>query len=195
MVDQMKSEKIMRAFNGAAEYYDQYMEDTGHTKAQRRIARFIARNNTGKVLDVASGTGIMLEPFEDGVGVDISPRLTREAKKKDGSKGFIVADAHHLPFKDKAFEVAVSCLAFPWMDDFELVLEEMHRVAERVYIIEEEGTSSRKRIEVPSHLEGFFEEIERLEETVPIRFLDRNYRRVAQADIDESHKFVCWRSK
>jgi len=82
MVDQMKSEKIMRAFNGAAEYYDQYMEDTGHTKAQRRIARFIARNNTGKVLDVASGTGIMLEPFEDGVGVDISPRLTREAKRK-----------------------------------------------------------------------------------------------------------------
>jgi len=35
MIDQMKSEKIMRAFNGVAEHYDQYMEDTGHTKAQR----------------------------------------------------------------------------------------------------------------------------------------------------------------
>jgi len=191
----MKTEKIMRAFDGVAEHYDQYMEDTEHAEAQREIARFIAQNNAGKVLDVASGTGIMLEPFEDGVGIDISPSLTREARRKDGSKDFIVADAHHLPFKDEAFEVAVSCLAFPWMDDFEVVMEEIHRVAERVYIIEEEGTPSRKRIEIPSHLKGFFEEIERFEETVPIHFLDRHYRRVAQADIDGSHKFVCWRCK
>jgi len=191
----MKTEKIMRAFDGVAEHYDQYMEDTEHAEAQREIARFIARNNTGRVLDVASGTGIMLEPFEDGVGIDISPSLTEEARRKDGSKDFIVADAHNLPFKDGAFEVAVSCLTFPWMDNFEVVMEEMYRVAERVYIIEEEGTPSRKRIEIPSHLKGFFEEIERLEETVPIGFLDQNCQRVVQADIDGSHKFVCWRCK
>jgi len=193
MVDPHKTEKITKAFDGVAEHYDQYMEDTGHAEAQKRIARFIARNNTGKVLDIASGTGVMLEPFEDGVGIDISPSLTREAKRKDGSKDFIVGDAHYLPFKDKAFEVAVSCLAFPWMDDFEVVMEEMYRVAERVYIIEEEGTPSRKRIEIPPHLKEFFKEIERLEEAVPIRFLDQHYQRVAQVDIDGSHKFVCWR--
>jgi len=190
-----KTEKIMRAFDGVAGHYDQYMEDTEHAEAQREIAEFIARNSTGKVLDVASGTGIMLEPFEDGVGIDISPSLTREAKRKDDSKDFIVADAHHLPFKDGTFEVAVSCLAFPWVDDFEVVMEEMCRVAERVYIIEEEGTPSRKHIEIPPHLKGFFEEIERLEETVPIRFLNRHYRRMFQVDIDGSHEFVCWRCK
>jgi ubiquinone/menaquinone biosynthesis C-methylase UbiE len=34
---------------------------------------------------------------------------------KAPSREFIVADAHRLPFRDEAFEVSVSCLAFLWL--------------------------------------------------------------------------------
>lgn len=190
-----RTEEIARAFGGVVEHYDRYMEGTGHAEAQRKIAEFMARNNTGRVLDVATGTGIMLEPFRGGVGVDVSPSMIKEARRKNGGKEFVVADAHHLPFKDKAFDTAISCLVLPWLDDSEGVLREMQRVAERVYLIEEEGKPARKRIEVPPHLRGFFEKIERLERPVPIKDLDRRYRRVAEAGIDGSHKFVCWMVK
>ena len=183
---------VMKAFDGVVEYYDRYMEETGHAEAQRKIAHFLAEENE-RILDVATGTGIMLEPFRDGVGVDISPSMIKEARRKNGSKEFVVADAHHLPFKNKSFGAAISCLVLPWLDDFEKVLKEMQRVAERVYIIEEEGKPARKRIEVPPLLRDFFEEIEKLEKPVSIEALDREYPRVVEAEIDDLHKFVCWR--
>ena len=187
-----RTKEIIRAFDGVVEYYDWYMEETGHAEAQRKIARFLAEENK-RILDIATGTGIMLEPFRDGVGIDISPSMIKEARRKNSGKEFAVADAHYLPFKDKSFDAAISCLVLPWLDDFEKVLKEMRRVAKRVYIIEEEGKPARKRIEVLPQLRDFFEEIEKLEKPVPIETLDQRYRRVCEADIDGSHKFICWR--
>jgi len=119
---------------------------------------------------VATGTGIMLEPFCNGVGVD------------------------------SAFEIALSCLAFLWFENPEHALREMLgmlRVAKRVYVFEEEGIPARKRIEIPKTLEKFFETIGSLEKEVYIEELDA-YRsglihgRVYETDIVGSHKFVCW---
>ena len=188
-----RTKEIIRAFDGTVEHYDRYMEQTGHAEAQRKIAEFIVRTNTGRILDVATGTGIMLEPFRDGVGVDISLSMVKEARRKNDGKEFVVADAHNLPFKDKSFGAAISCLVLPWLNDFEKVLKEMRRVAERVYLVEEEGEPARKRIEVPAQLRGFFKEVEKLEKPVQIETLDQHYRRVYEADIDGSHKFICWR--
>ena len=188
----------MKTFNGVVSYYDQYMEETGHSVAQRKIAQFIAENIDDElVLDVATGTGIMLEPFCNGVGLDISRVMVKEAKRKHYDREFLVADAHHLPFHNGAFEVALSCLAFLWFENHEQVLREMLRVAERVYVVEEEGVPARKRIEIPKTLEKFFETIRSLEKEAYIEELD-TYRssimhgRVFEADIDGSHKFVCW---
>ena len=194
----MKDE-VARAFSMVAEHYDRYMEETGHAQAQRRIARFLsqAEGNSGSVLDVATGTGIMLEPFREGVGVDISSSMVREAKRKTPGKEFIVADAHQLPFRDKVFEASITCLAFLWFDDPEKALKEMRRVAKRTYIVEEEGVPARKRIAVPEHLKPFFEAIGKLEREVNIEGLDA-YRsslihgRIFEADIDGSHKFVVY---
>jgi ubiquinone/menaquinone biosynthesis C-methylase UbiE len=95
------------------------------------------------------------------------------------------------------FEVALSCLAFLWFENPEQALREMLRVAKRVYVVEEEGVPARKRIEIPKALEKFFETIGSLEKEVYIEELDA-YRssstrgKVCEADIDGSHKFICW---
>ena len=67
----------------------------------------------------------------------------------------------------------------------------MVRVSKKVCVIEEEGTLTRKRIEVPSRLKKFFGTIEKLEKEVNVEELCE-CRRVFEADIDGSHKFVCW---
>ncbi len=188
----------VKAFSGVVSYYDQYMEESGHYQAERKAARFIAENvDVGLVLDVATGTGIMLEPFYDGVGVDVSREMVKEAKRKYGDKEFLVADAHHLPFNEGVFETALSCLAFLWFEDPEQALREMLRVARRVYVVEEEGVPARKRIEIPGSLKKFFETIAELEKEVYIEELDAYrsslmYGRVYEADIDGSHRFVVW---
>ena len=192
----MKTE-VMRAFSGFAEYYDRYMEETGHVQAQRKIARFLAENNDDSVLDVGTGTGIMLEPFRDGIGIDVSRDMIEEAKRKNHRSEFIVADAHFLPFRDKAFDVAVSCLVFLWFDKPEEALKEMLRVSQKAYIVEEEGVPARKRIDIPKHLKPFFETIGKLEREVSIEELDAYrssliYRRIFEADIDGSHRFVVY---
>jgi SAM-dependent methyltransferase len=188
--------EVLKAFSGVASYYDQYMEETGHVQAQRRIARSIAEVATGLVLDVATGTGIMLEPFRYGIGVDISKEMIEEAKAKYPGRKFLVADAHRLPLEDMTFDVALSCLAFPWLENPDQVLGEMLRVARKAYIIEEEGVPARKRLEVPKRLRGFFETIGKLEKEVDIGKLAAgrgfSQRRVLEADIDGAHKFVCW---
>ncbi|NVM23182.1 MAG: class I SAM-dependent methyltransferase [Desulfobacterales bacterium] len=189
--------EIAKAFDGVAEYYDKYMEETGHVESQRRVARFIKENEQGLVLDVATGTGMMLEPFDDGVGIDLSVEIVRRAKEKQPDKSFLVSDVHYLPFKTKAFDLGISCLAFLWFDDPEAALKEMLRVCRKVYLVEEEGVPARKRIEIPDRLKHFFETIEKLEREVFITELDAYrasgmYGRVFEADIDGSHKFVCW---
>lgn len=191
------TKKIIQAFGGVSGYYDEYMKKTVHVEAQRKMAQFIAENKgAGLILDVATGTGVMLEPFGEGVGVDVSKEMLNQAKDKSG-KEFLVADVHHLPFRRNAFSTAMSCLAFLWFDDPERALSEMLRVAERLYIVEEEGTPARKRVEIPTRLKQFFHTIEKLEKEVHIEELDAYrssliYGRVFEADIDGSHKFVCW---
>ena len=89
----MKTE-VVKAFSGVVGYYDQYMEETRHSQAQRKIAQFIAENvNVRPVLDVATGTGKMLDPFCNGVGLDISREMVKEAKRKHHDKEFLVVDS------------------------------------------------------------------------------------------------------
>ena len=189
-----KVSKVMKAFGGVVEFYDEYMRETGHVQAQRKIVeRLKDYLEGGGVLDVATGTGVMIERIDRSVGIDVSREMVKEAKRKHNGKDFLVGDVGCLPFKDKAFDVAMSCLAYLWFPDRKQALEEMKRVSrKRVLVIEEEGVPARRRINIPEHLKAFFEEIERLEAPISIEELDSKYARVAEADIDGSHKFVAW---
>ena len=66
----------------------------------------------GKVLDVACGTGDMVEELAkqgcDVTGVDISKEMLAIAKQKVEGGKWMVADAEHLSFEDNTFD-AVTC--------------------------------------------------------------------------------------
>jgi ubiquinone/menaquinone biosynthesis C-methylase UbiE len=173
------------------------MEVTGHAEAQRRIAgRLREFIGGGWVLDVATGTGIMVEAFKRAIGLDASKEMVREARRKFRDREFVVGDVEYLPFRDRVFSAVVSCLAFLWFQNRDKALKEMLRVSsEKVFIVEEEGVPARKRIKIPNQLKPFFKEIEKLEKPIPIKELDELYPRIAEANINSSHKFVCWEIK
>jgi SAM-dependent methyltransferase len=88
------------------------------------------------VLELACGTGesacfLAERRGARVVGLDASPRMIRRAEEKARARGlgvaFRQADAHHLPFPDAAFDVAI-CECTLCIFDKEQVLREMVRV-------------------------------------------------------------------
>ena len=62
------------------------------------------------ILDVGIGTGRFAEYFNDSgfnvVGIDVSLGMMAKAREK-GLRNLVQADAHHLPFRDQAFDGAI----------------------------------------------------------------------------------------
>jgi ubiquinone/menaquinone biosynthesis C-methylase UbiE len=89
------------------------------------------------ILDIGCGTGeferlILTEcPEQRMVGIDISDKMLRLARKKCGAyrtATFLRANASALPFPDHTFDLVVSASAFHYFDQPMVSLEEMRRV-------------------------------------------------------------------
>jgi ubiquinone/menaquinone biosynthesis C-methylase UbiE len=104
-------------------------------KAIKRLCEEMPANY--RILDIPAGTARLWEPmvnhFAKVVGVDISEAMLSHAKARYGQApnvSFTVADAAHLPFADKEYDLALSVRFFghlPW-DVSVSVLREMGRV-------------------------------------------------------------------
>ncbi len=89
-----------------------------------------------RVLEVGVGTGRVALPLQQrGVpvlGVDISPRMMRRGREK-GVRNTMLADALHLPFREKAFDAAYSIHVLHLVADWRRALEEVARVTKHAY--------------------------------------------------------------
>lgn len=98
-------------FDTIARTYDRLnrVMSLGLDRLWRRCA---VRGLSGKVLDVACGTGDMVcELQKQGcsvVGIDLSEEMLSIARQKAPAATYMVADAERLPFSDGAFD-AVTC--------------------------------------------------------------------------------------
>ena len=87
----------------------------------------------GRLLDVGTGTGILLPLLSaDGrvlVALDFARAMLAEARRKHGAKAsYLQADAHSLPFPDESFDAAVAFAALPHFRDKPRALRELARV-------------------------------------------------------------------
>jgi len=124
---------------------------------QRKLAHIAARLqlHAGQaVLDVGTGTGVMLPFLREGIGpdgtliaVDIADKMIARASEKYASLArFQTADVTALPFADGSFDRVVCYSAFPHFPDKERALREMARVLKydgAIFIAHSEG---RERI-------------------------------------------------
>lgn len=124
-------------FNALAEQWDD-MARVDEGKLQR-IVTHVALKPGQRVLDVGTGTGIMI-PFlnrglqNDGeiVAVDLAKNMLQKAYEKFGSMAiFLQADAGALPFMDETFDRILCYSVFPHFQDKRQVLRELARVLKK----------------------------------------------------------------
>lgn len=95
---------------------------------RRSLRRMLAGNAPAHTLDLACGTGRLLE-FAD-TGLDQSPRMLHEARQKHPGKNLVIGDATRMPFPEDHFDAIFS---FHFMmhldrDAVQAVLAEARRV-------------------------------------------------------------------
>jgi SAM-dependent methyltransferase len=125
----------------AKQYEDWY---TGHGRRadsleKRLLVRLLANfSGAETVLEVGCGTGHFSRWLaEQGfrvVGLDISPVMLSEAKKRDGVP-YLVGDALALPFVDRCFDIVAFITTLEFVADPQRALGEAVRVGRRGVVL------------------------------------------------------------
>jgi len=103
---------VRERFDDRAPTYD---ESAMHRGLATAVAAFADLDGVEAVLDVATGTGLVLRALRDRgydgsvSGVDLAPRMIDEARRHLPDGEFVVADATRLPFGGDAFDL-VTCV-------------------------------------------------------------------------------------
>jgi len=121
---------------GDAEAYDRFMGRWSRLIAPL-LVDFTGVPDTGRVLDVGSGTGSLAfaiadrKPGSHVVGIDPSKQYVAYANRKNPLPdriSFQVGDAQKLPFPDASFQAGLSLLVFNFIPDPAKALRELRRV-------------------------------------------------------------------
>ena len=122
-------------YNALSRGYDELYGEEQKRKYFEVIKRFKIE---GKVLDVGCGTGLFCK-YVNGlyVGLDISEGMIRKCKER--CENVVIADAEHLPFRDKAFDICVSFTVLQDLPNPRRAVEEMLRVCRNVIVSSMKG--------------------------------------------------------
>lgn len=103
---------VRERFDERAPSYD---DSAMHRALATAVAGSLDLTRVEAVLDVATGTGLVLRALRDrgyrgaATGVDLSPRMIEEARRHLPEADLSVADATRLPLDDDAFDL-VTCV-------------------------------------------------------------------------------------
>ncbi len=129
-------QRVRRSFHARAGEYDR------HAVVQKRVVdRFVgllpAGEGIGRVLDIGSGTGVLLQrlaeryPLARLTGLDHAFGMGVAARQRlagNGRVAFLAADAEALPFAGAGLDLVVSTSTFQWLESLERAFGEVRRV-------------------------------------------------------------------
>ncbi len=106
----------------------------------KKICSIVKATNPRILLDVGAGPGTLLSYFNDSsatslFGIDKSRYILKEAVKNKPEVPFVNADAVHLPFKDKSFDMVMAIEVLEHLHDYRRALKEMKRVSRSYCLI------------------------------------------------------------
>ena len=113
------------------------LPETFRTSGALEIRKRLQEISGGKVLDVATGSGNLIEAlmkmlknYDRFIGIEISEKELESARKKFGGQRteFLEMDAGHLKFKDNSFDTVCISYSLHHIDNTGRVLAEMKRV-------------------------------------------------------------------
>ncbi len=132
--DDVQTGKLLKEYTALAPVYDQRWSAYLNASLRMTIER-IGDLPAGRVLDVACGTGLLLELLaqrsdsSELFGVDTVPAMLDVARKKLGQRATLLeSEAARLPFDDADFSLVVSTNSLHYFPDVDAVLREIRRV-------------------------------------------------------------------
>ena len=146
------SQELAHKYNQFAHWYD-WVEGVPDLLGVSRFRRRLLQRASGKVLEVAVGTGKNLHYYPPGcriVAVDVSREMLNVARKRAAKLSidvcFLLADAEVLAFPDRSFDTVVSSLAMCTFPNPVVALQEMARVCcpKGKILLLEHGRSDRQ---------------------------------------------------
>jgi ubiquinone/menaquinone biosynthesis C-methylase UbiE len=149
---QFTSQELSRKYDRFASWYD-WVEGVPNLLGVSRLRRRLLRRASGKVLEVAAGTGMNFQSYPPGcriIAVDISGAMLNIARRRAVALSvdfsFSLADAEALPFSDQRFDTVVTSLSTCTFPNPVGTLQEMGRVCKptgRILLLEH-GRSDRE---------------------------------------------------
>jgi len=116
--EKMTASKLQNAYDEIADQYEKKIWFDQHILGVARLRKNLLSKTTGKILEVACGTGLNIPLFPKGsdiTAVDLSPNMLEVAHKNAIQYGLnvnlAVMDAEHLEFADGSFDTVVSTLS------------------------------------------------------------------------------------
>ena len=133
--EKMTASKLQDAYDEIADQYEKKLWFDQHILGVARLRKKLLSKATGKILDVACGTGLNIPFFPAGsdiTAVDLSPNMLEVARANATKHGLnvnlAVMDAEHLEFPDASFDTVVSTLSTCTFPDPVKALQEIKRV-------------------------------------------------------------------
>ena len=148
----MDKDELQRKYNEFARWYD-FGEALPEALAVRNLRRELLQKASGRVLEVAVGTGKNLRYYPRAchiTAVDLSPHMLEIARKRAARLGlqadFLTGDGETLPFPDETFDTIVDSLTLCTFTNAIAALREMARVCrpEGRILLLEHGRSDRE---------------------------------------------------
>lgn len=125
------------SFDRIADRYDITRSLPKDTMEQVVDALEMVVDSRKPILDVGVGTGRFAHPLQvrgqDMVGIDISGKMLEKARAK-GIESLVRSDVCRMPFRDKAFGVAMSVHLLHLISQWRCALEEISRITSERYV-------------------------------------------------------------
>jgi ubiquinone/menaquinone biosynthesis C-methylase UbiE len=146
--------EISKKYDRFSRWYDS-LEGVLNLLGLATLRRRLIRGASGKVLEVAVGTGKNLHYYPKTTqisAVDLSREMLRIAQNRASGLpvkvSFVIADAERLPFCKESFDTVVSSLSSCTFPNPIFAFREMMRVSKRGggILLLEHGRSTRKRL-------------------------------------------------
>ena len=175
-----KTEQSRIAYNKIASEYDTSREGVYTRFHIKELSHTIALSEGDIVLDVACGTGTLLQELSKKAkiqanGLDVSENMIHVAKMRYPNMNFKVRPCYPLEWSDESFDIITVCCAFHHFDNPQGFVNECKRVLKKngtVYIADPNfsallrfiankfwfpvSKSGDVRIYSPKELEAFF---------------------------------------
>lgn len=124
-------DSVRADFTSRAESYGAGSSGEMHRQLTSELARRYPPPETGRILDIACGTGLLTACVPDQhrvTGVDLTDAMLSQARSAFPQSTFIQGSAEHLPFPDSSFACAYICSALPYFHDVSRAMRQAFRI-------------------------------------------------------------------